>query len=68
MRCTRCGRRVGIYLNEVSGRYVAHLIPLALHRAVLPIPLASCERLCGGRLGCIAADMRDCAQPSEPES
>ena len=35
MRCARCGRRVGIYLNEVSGRYVAHVIPLALHRAVL---------------------------------
>lgn len=34
-RCGRCGRRVGIYLNEVSGRYVAHVIPFALHRAVL---------------------------------
>lgn len=34
MRCARCGRRVGIYLNEL-GRYVAHVIPLALHRAEL---------------------------------
>ena len=35
VNCGRCGRRVGIYLNEVSGRYVAHVIPFALHRAVL---------------------------------
>jgi hypothetical protein len=34
MRCARCGRRVGIYLSEM-GPYLAHRIPLALHRAVL---------------------------------
>lgn len=37
LRCARCGRRIGIYLTEM-GRYVAHVIPLALHRAVLARP------------------------------
>ena len=49
-RCGRCGRRVGIYLNEVSGRYVAHVIPFALHRAVLTQESADPVRCpkCGG--------------------
>lgn len=35
LRCSKCGRRVGIYLNEVSGRYIAHRIPIAFHKAVV---------------------------------
>lgn len=38
LRCARCGRRLGIYLNEVTGRYLAHRVPFKLHRAVLPAP------------------------------
>jgi hypothetical protein len=38
MRCTTCGRRIAVYLNEVSGRYLAHVIPLALHKATLAKP------------------------------
>ena len=34
MRCARCGRRVSFYLTE-GGPYLAHVIPLALHRATL---------------------------------
>lgn len=34
-RCGKCGRRVGIYLDEVSGRYLAHRFPFAFHRATL---------------------------------
>lgn len=35
MRCGKCGRRIGVYLDEVKGRYLAHRFPIALHRAVL---------------------------------
>jgi len=37
MRCAKCGRRVAVYLNEVSGPYLAHVWP-ALHRARLADP------------------------------
>lgn len=36
LRCGKCGRRIGVYLDEVSGRYLAHRLPLAFHRATLP--------------------------------
>lgn len=35
MRCSKCGRPVGIYLDEVSGRYIAHKFPFAFHRAAV---------------------------------
>ena len=35
MRCGKCGRRVGVYIDEVSGRYIAHKFPVAFHRAVV---------------------------------
>lgn len=41
-RCDICGRRVGIYLTEM-GPYVAHVIPLALHKAVLREPTERSE-------------------------
>lgn len=35
MRCSKCGRRVGVYLDEASGQYIAHKFPIAFHRAVV---------------------------------
>jgi len=36
MRCWKCGRSVGVYADEIGNRRLAHVIPIALHRAVLP--------------------------------
>lgn len=36
MKCGKCGRKIGVYFDEIGNRWLAHVVPLAFHRAQLP--------------------------------